>query len=70
VRGPFGQVVGVDRSAVAGATASRRALAHELSNTRFVVGNASTMAFAEPFDAVVGRFVLLFCPDPVAMCGK
>ena len=24
------------------------------------------MAFDEPFDAVVGRFVLLFCPDPVA----
>lgn len=65
--GPSGQVVGVDRSAVAVATASRRALALELSNTRFVVGDVSTMTFAEPFDAVVGRFVLLFCPEPVAM---
>ena len=25
------------------------------------------MTFAEPFDAVVGRFVLLFCPEPVAV---
>src|SRR5258708_8087 len=65
--GPTGQVVGVDRSPVAVATAGRRALALELSNTRFVVGDASTMAFEEPFDAVVGRFVLLFCPDPVAV---
>jgi SAM-dependent methyltransferase len=65
--GPSGQVVGLDRSAVAVATASRRALARELSNTRFVVGDVSTMTFAEPFDAVVGRFVLLFCPEPVAV---
>ena len=63
--GPTGQVVGVDRSPVAVATAGRRALALELSNTRFVVGDATTMAFEEPFDAAVGRFVLLFCPDPV-----
>jgi hypothetical protein len=46
---------------------SPRALALEVSNTRFVVGDVGTMTFAEPFDAVVGRFVLLICPEPVAM---
>jgi SAM-dependent methyltransferase len=65
--GPSGQVVGVDRSAVAVDSANRRALALELPNTRFVVGDVSTMTFVEPFDAVVGRFVLLFCSEPVAV---
>jgi SAM-dependent methyltransferase len=64
---PTGQVVGVDRSPDAVSTASRRALALELPNTHFVVGNAASMTFEAPFDAVVGRLVLLFSPDPAAM---
>lgn len=65
--GSSGQVVGLDRAPQAVATASGRALALELSNTRFVVGDASTMTFEAPFDAAVGRFVLMHCPDPAAM---
>jgi len=65
--GPTGQVVGVDRSPLAVATASRRAQELELPNTRFVEGDAGTMAFEEPFDAAVGRFVLEFSRDPSAL---
>lgn len=65
--GPSGQVVGLDRAPQAVAMAHRRALNLELPNTRFVVGDASTMTFEAPFDAVVGRFVLLHCPDPAAL---
>lgn len=63
--GPTGQVVGVDRSPDAVATASRRARSLELPNARFAVGEASELANEAPFDAAVGRFVLMFCPDPV-----
>src|SRR5262249_50689155 len=35
-------------------------------NTRFLVGDVSEMAFEEPFGAVVGRYVLMFSPDPAA----
>jgi SAM-dependent methyltransferase len=65
--GPTGQVVGVDRSPVAVATATRRALALEMPNVRFMVGDAGATAFEEPFDAVVGRFVLMFCSDPATV---
>src|SRR5258708_1144665 len=65
--GPTGQVVGVDQSATAVATAGRRAGELGLPNTRFVVGDAGEMAFEEPFDAAVGRFVLEFSRDPSAM---
>jgi ubiquinone/menaquinone biosynthesis C-methylase UbiE len=63
--GPPGQVVGIDRSPVAVATATRRAQELGLPNTRFMLGEADEMTFAEPFDAVVGRFVLMFNPYPV-----
>lgn len=65
--GPTGHVVGVDRSPAAVATASRRARDLDLPNARFVVGEAGELADEEPFDAAVGRFVLMFCPDPVAV---
>jgi SAM-dependent methyltransferase len=69
--GPTGQVIGVDRAPVAVETARRRALALAVSNTHFVEGDASALAFAEPFeepfDAAVGRLVLEFSSDPVAL---
>jgi SAM-dependent methyltransferase len=65
--GPTGQVVGIDRSADAVATASRRAADLQLPNARFVVGDAGAMAFEDPFDAAVGRLVLEFSRDPSAL---
>ena len=65
--GPTGQVVGVDRSAVALATARARAEVRSLANVTFHECELSAMAFAQPFDAAIGRYVLCFQPDPAAL---
>jgi len=63
--GPSGQVVGVDRSAKALETARSRAEALHLP-VSFLEGELTDLAFDEPFDAVLGRYVLMFQPEPVA----
>ncbi len=62
--GPGGQVVGVERAPIAVEVATRRAADLDVSNVDFIIGDAATLTFEESFDAVVGRFVLQFCPDP------
>jgi SAM-dependent methyltransferase len=68
--GPTGQVVGVDRAPAAVATASGRSLDLQLPNTRFLRGDPSEITFEEPFDAVVGRMVLMFCRNPADTLSK
>ena len=65
--GAAGEVVGTDRSAAALATARRRADARSLRNVVFREGDPAEMTFDRPFDAVIGRYVLLFQRDPAAM---
>lgn len=65
--GLTGQVVGLDRSPDAVMTASRRARSLAVPNARFVLGEADALTDEEPFDAAIGRFVLMFCPDPAAV---
>jgi SAM-dependent methyltransferase len=65
--GPAGEVVGTDRSPMAVAAATARAKAQLLSNVGFVEGDPAKLTFDMPFDAIVGRYVLMFSPDPVAM---
>src|SRR5262249_2854651 len=62
-----GEVIGTDRSAAALAFARRRAEEGSLGMVSFREGDPAEMTFEEPFDAVVGRYVLMFQPDPVAM---
>lgn len=64
--GDSGEVVGVDRAPAALATARRRAAERSLRNVTFEEGDPSVMKFAKPFDAVTGRYVLMFQPDPAA----
>ena len=61
--GDQGAVVGVDRAPAAIAAARRRADAQSLSNVSFREGDAAEMTFEKPFDAVIGRYVLLFQAD-------
>lgn len=68
--GESGEVVGTDRSAVALETARARAAVLSLRNVRFLEGDPADTSFDQPFDAVVGRYVLMFQPDPAAMLGK
>lgn len=65
--GETGEVVGVDRSPVAIRAATTRLAALSLPNVSFVEGDPAILRFDRPFDAVVGRYVLMFQPDPVAM---
>jgi len=65
--GPTGEVVGIDRSEAALAAASDRARTRSLPNVSFHEGDAAEMTFERPFDAVVGRYVLEFQPEPAPL---
>jgi SAM-dependent methyltransferase len=65
--GEEGAIVGTDRSGAAIALARRRAEERSLGEVTFREGDPAEMAFEVPFDAVVGRYVLMFQPDPTAM---
>jgi SAM-dependent methyltransferase len=65
--GDQGEVVGIDRSPVAVAAAQLRMERLGRRNVAFRVGAPEDVAFERPFDAVVGRYVLMFNADPVAM---
>jgi ubiquinone/menaquinone biosynthesis C-methylase UbiE len=61
--GRSGQVVGVDRVSDALVVARQRVNARSLSNVSFLEGDPTDLVFDQPFDAVVGRYVLLFQRD-------
>lgn len=65
--GTGGEVVGTDRSPAALAMARQRADARCLRNVVFREGDPAEMRFDQPFDAVIGRYVLMFQRDPAAM---
>src|SRR5687768_6656638 len=65
--GSTGEVVGTDRVALALETARSRASALGFSNVSFVEGDPTSLTFDQPFDAVVGRYVLMFQADSVAL---
>ena len=62
--GPAGQVIGVDVNALILDTARRRATDAGMRNVEFIAGDARMLAFADKFDAIVGRFVLMYMVDP------
>ncbi len=63
--GESGQVLGIDRSAAPLKTAEELAAREGLSNTRFERRDLADAGGAGEFDAVIGRRVLLYQPDPV-----
>ncbi len=65
--GEQGEVVGIDRAPVALATARARAEALSLRNVSFVEGDIGSTSFERPFDAIIGRYVLMFQRDPAAL---
>lgn len=78
--GPNGYVIGVDRSPEAVERARTRAIrcnihgeegltrmsATVINNVSFAVGDPASMHFDKPFDAIIGRFVLMYQDDPTA----
>jgi predicted O-methyltransferase YrrM len=65
--GEGGTVVGVDNAGHAIEVARRRAHERQVANASFMQGDLDGgLTFDRPFDAVVGRYVLQFQPDPAA----
>jgi ubiquinone/menaquinone biosynthesis C-methylase UbiE len=65
--GPKGQVVGVERDAGSIALARSRAHAAGFDNVSFLQTDVSQIQIDKPFDAAVGRFILMFLPDPASV---
>jgi SAM-dependent methyltransferase len=65
--GPDGHVLGVERDPDAVAASRKRAQSTGTQNVEFVVGDITDLHIHGRFDAVVGRLVLMFVPDPVAV---
>lgn len=64
---PSGEVVGVERDPRSIARARARAAEAGLRNVCFTQSDVSQIASGRPFDAAVGRLILEFLPDPVAV---
>jgi len=64
--GPSGSVLGIDRSAGAVAAAQRRASAEGVRHVAFAMSEFDTFTAGRPFDALIGRFVLMYLADPSA----
>jgi SAM-dependent methyltransferase len=62
--GPSGSVVGVDTSADAVSHATSRAAAEGITNVSFCASELSSLPFGRDFDAIVGRLVLMYLPQP------
>lgn len=65
--GPTGTVLGIDRSEEAVHVARERAALAGARNVTFEVADATTFRAPRRVDAVVGRLVLAYQPDPAAV---
>ena len=68
--GASGEVIGVDTAAAAVAAATHFARERGIRNVSFREGDPAAMTFDRPFDAVVGRYVLLFQAASADMVGR
>lgn len=68
--GPSGTVVGVDISPSALALARSRADAEHLGHVEFIQSDLADLQCRDGFDALVGRFVLMYQPNPSAILQK
>jgi len=65
--GPSGEVVGIERDANSITRARERVAAVGLGNVSFTQSDANQIVSDQPFDAAVGRFILMFLPDPTSV---
>jgi ubiquinone/menaquinone biosynthesis C-methylase UbiE len=64
--GASGEVVGIERDARSIARAAERVSKDGLRQVSFTQGDVSQIPRSKPFDAAVGRYILMFLPKPVA----
>ena len=65
--GPRGQVTGVEMNGTIVEAARARVAAAGWTNVRFVVGDIHEVPLDSDFDAVVGRWILMYQSDPAAV---
>jgi 2-polyprenyl-3-methyl-5-hydroxy-6-metoxy-1,4-benzoquinol methylase len=65
--GPAGDVVGIERDACSIARANARVAEAGLRNVKFLQKDVNHIQTEKPFDAVAGRFILMFLPDPASV---
>ena len=65
--GPSGEVVGIEREERAVARATARMAEAGFHNVSFTQSDAAQIPRDKSFDAAVGRYILCFLPDPVAV---
>jgi SAM-dependent methyltransferase len=63
--GPSGEVVAIERDPKAIAKASVRVTKAGFHNVSFSESNVDEITNEKPFNAAVGRFILMYLPDPV-----
>jgi ubiquinone/menaquinone biosynthesis C-methylase UbiE len=68
--GPTGSVLGLDRDADSVAWATRRVAEAGYTNIRFQACEFSNFTNPFQFDALIGRFILMYLPDPAAVLLK
>ena len=64
--GSEGEIVGVDMNPEILETARMRVREAGNDNVQFIAGDVQTLDLGERFDALVGRLVLMYLPDPTA----
>src|SRR4029077_13796338 len=64
--GRQGKVVGIDRNGAGLTVARARAAAADFPHVMFREGDIAEIDANEKFDAVIGRLVLMYFPDPAA----
>jgi ubiquinone/menaquinone biosynthesis C-methylase UbiE len=64
--GPSGAVLGIDRSAESVSVATWRAASAGQDWVRFATAEIDAFSTHETFDAVIGRLVLMYLPNPAA----
>jgi ubiquinone/menaquinone biosynthesis C-methylase UbiE len=65
--GPSGEVVGIERDAYSIARANARVAEAGLRNISFTEADVNQIVSDQLFDAAVGRFILMFLPDPASV---
>ena len=65
--GASGEVVGIERDATSIERAQARVAAAGLRNVSFLNADVNNIVTDRPFDAVVGRYILMFLPDPTSV---
>src|SRR6266496_5927546 len=65
--GPSGVVIGIERDESSIARAKERAAVAGFRNVSFTQTDVNEIVSDKPFDAAVGRFILMFLPDPVSV---